>query len=190
VNYRRGMRAACLVLSAALLTGCVTEATTGGSPETSADQSTEVPSTPPVSPEVESPSPQPSDSQAPAPEPAPAAQVCEELMFQRAQSTIRSQQAALSASDFEAARAYASDNFRSGVSVEQFGRIIERNYAFLLDDPELTFVDCSRRGDSAIVRVEVAGSPTMIMLYGMVLENDGWFIDAASVAGTREDVTT
>lgn len=111
-------------------------------------------------------------------------------MFQRAQATIRSQQSAFSASDFEAARAYSSDSFRSGVSVEQFGRIIERNYAFLLDDPELTFVDCSRRGDSAILRVEVAGSPITIMLYGMVLENDGWFIDAASVAGTRDDVTT
>jgi hypothetical protein len=180
------MRAACLVLSAALLTGCVTNATTGGAPESGADstaESTELPSTPPASPEVESPSPQPS-----APEPPPEAQPCEDLMFQRAQGTIRAQQSAFSASDFEAARAYASDNFRSGVSVDQFGMIIERNYAFLLDDPELTFVDCRRRGDSAILQVEVAGSPITIMVYGMVLENDGWFIDAASVAGTRESV--
>jgi len=38
--------------------------------------------------------------------------------------------------------------------------------------------------------VEVAGSPVTIMLYGVVLENDSWFIDAASVAGTRDAVTT
>ena len=111
-------------------------------------------------------------------------------MFQRAQGTIRAQQNALAKSDFEAARAYASDNFRSGVSVDQFQGIIEGNYSFLLEDPTLTFVDCQRRGDSALIRVEVAGSPVTIMLYGVVLENDSWFIDAASVAGTRDAVTT
>jgi hypothetical protein len=111
-------------------------------------------------------------------------------MFQRAQGTIRAQQSALAATDFEAARAYSSDGFRSGVTVEQFQTIIEANYAFLLDDPVLTFIDCQRRGDSAILRVEVEGSPITVMLYGVVLENDSWFIDAASVAGTRDAVTT
>ena len=68
-------------------------------------------------------------------------------------------QRVVAASDLEAARAYASTNFRYGVSVEQFDRIIERNYAFPLDDPDVTFVDFSRRGDSTILRVDVAGSP-------------------------------
>jgi hypothetical protein len=111
-------------------------------------------------------------------------------MFQRAQGTIRAQQSALAQSDFEAARAFASDDFRSGVSVDQFQSIIEGNYSFLLDDPAITFVDCQRRGDSALIRVEVTGSPVTIMLYGVVLESEKWFIDAASVAGSREDVTT
>lgn len=111
-------------------------------------------------------------------------------MFQRAQGTIRAQQKALADSDFEAARSYSSQGFRSGVSVEQFQAIIEGSYEFLLEDPDITFVDCQRRNDSALIRVEVAGSPVTIMLYGVVLENESWFIDAASVAGTRDDVTT
>lgn len=124
------------------------------------------------------------------PDSANDAAPCEDVMFQRAQGTIRSQQSALAQSDFEAARAFASDNFRSGVSVDQFQSIIEGNYAFLLGDPAVTFVDCQRRGDSALIRVEIAGSPVTIMLYGVVLENESWFIDAATVAGTRDEVTT
>ena len=111
-------------------------------------------------------------------------------MFQRAQGTIRAQQSALANSDFDAARAYASRQFRSTVSIEQFRAIIEGSFAFLLDDPALSFAACQRRGDSALLRVEVAGSPATTMVYVVVLENDSWFIDAASVAETSDDITT
>lgn len=162
-----------LVLSAALvLGGCVSDITTGG----------ERLSTP--TPTLQTP---PSDVQPDPPE-SQAAQPCEDVMFQRAQGTIRAQQSALANEDFEAARAFASEVFQQGVSVEQFQQIIEGRYAFLLNNPSADFVDCQRRGDSALLRVEVGGSPIRIMLYQVVLENDVWRIDAATIAGTRENV--
>jgi hypothetical protein len=99
-------------------------------------------------------------------------------MFQRAQGTIRSQQQALAARDFEAARAYASDSFRESVSVPDFRRIIQGNYAFLLDDPALGFLECQRQGDTALIQVEV-----LVMVWSWKT-----IIDAASIAGSREDV--
>lgn len=169
------MRALGIGLAALLLAGCVSDVSTGGQVASSPSSTTA--------------SPSPTQEQE-TPAPSTGAQPCEDVMFQRAQGTIRAQQQALANSDFEAARAYASNGFRSGVSVEQFQVIIEGRYAFLLGNPDITFADCQRRGDSALIRVEVAGSPVTIMLYGVVLENDSWFIDAASVAGTRDAVTT
>ena len=171
------MRIIGLLTASLLLVGCASQSTTGGEQVQQTPPQTSAPTEP--QPEEES-----------TPEPSIASQPCEDVMFQRAQGTIRAQQSALAQSDFEAARAFASDDFRSGVSVDQFQSIIEGNYSFLLDDPALSFVDCQRRGDSALIRVEVAGSPITVMLYGVVLESEKWFIDAASVAVSREDVTT
>lgn len=169
------MRVIGILMAGLLLAGCASDTSTGGAEPSSADPTTQ--------------SPAPTQTQR-APAPSDRPEPCEDVMSQRAQGTIRSQQRALAKADFAAARAYASNNFRSGVSVEQFQTIIEGSYSFLLDDPPLTFVDCQRRGDSALIRVEVAGSPVTIMLYVLVLEDESWFIDAASVAGTRDDVTT
>jgi len=179
VNYRADMRkpfsTLVMVLVAALMfSGCVADITTGGERLTAPT---------PALPDS------PNDEQADPPE-QQAEQPCEDVMFQRAQGSIRAQQSALAAQDFEAARAFASQSFQQGVSVDQFQRIIQGRYAFLLNDPPVSFVECQRREDSALIRVEVGGSPIRIMLYQVVLENDVWRIDAATTAGSREEVTT
>lgn len=174
------MRALGLVAACFLVVGCVGGTT---SIEEQPQESPSVTSAP--TPETES-----MPGAEPSPEPSNAAMPCEDVVFQRAQDTIRAQQSALANSDFDAARTYASSRFRSSVSVEQFQEIIEGSYAFLLKGPALDFSECQRRDDSALLRVEVAGSPATIMVYVVVLENDSWFIDAASVAGARNDVTT
>lgn len=171
------MRAVGVVVAGILLTGCTTGVDTQSASDPAPSVAVETPPTPELADDE-----QPESSNEPRP--------CEDVMFQRAQGTIRAQQSALAASDYEAARAYASNGFRSTVSVEQFQQIIEGDYAFLLDDPALTFTECQRRGDSALIRVDVSGSPVTVMVYGVVLENDSWFIDAATVAGVRQDVTT
>ena len=177
------MRIVIVVAAGLLLVGCA------GGTAAGEDQPRESPSAT-SAPDVPDSAPSPETESAPSPEPSNVTAPCEDVMFQRAQGTIRAQQSALANSDFDAARAYASRQFRSSVSVEQFQEIIEGDYAFLLEDPALSFAACQRRGDSALLRVEVAGSPATIMVYVVVLENDAWFIDAASVAETRNEVMT
>ena len=194
MTYRHVMRALMIAVAGLMLAGCATDVTTGGAPAS--------PSAP-ATPQAPTPSSEPSASEpeseiAPAPESVPEPEsegegepvVCEDVMFQRAQGTIRSQQRALAAQDFEAARAYATDSFRESVSVADFRRIISGTYPFLLEDPALDFRECQRQGDTALIQVDVAGSPVIAMVYRVVLENESWFIDAASIAGEREDVTT
>lgn len=177
-----GLLVAGLTAAGLVFVGCASDTTTGGEQTQVSPPATSLP----AEPEAQT---RPETTPESTPESAIDAAPCEDVMFQRAQGTIRAQQSALAKSDFEAARAYASNNFRSGVSVDQFQGIIEGNYSFLLGDPAVTFVDCQRRGDSALIRAEVAGSPVTVMLYGVILENESWFIDAASVAGTRDAVT-
>lgn len=181
------MRIVIVVAAGLLLVGCAGGTAAGEDQPRESPSATSAPDVPENAPTPETES---APESAPSPEPSNVTAPCEDVMFQRAQGTIRAQQSALANSDFDAARAYASRQFRSSVSVEQFQEIIEGNYAFLLEDPALSFAACQRRGDSALLRVEVAGSPATIMVYVVVLENDAWFIDAASVAETRNEVMT
>lgn len=181
------MRVVGLVAAGLLLVGCVGGTTAG---EEQPQESPSATSTPDVPEGAPTPETESAPSSEPSSEPSNATAPCEDVMFEQAQGTIRAQQGALANSDFDAARAYASRQFRSTVTVEQFQEIIEGSYAFLLEDPALSFAACQRHGDSALLRVEVAGSPATIMVYVVVLESDSWFIDAASIAETRNDVTT
>lgn len=179
------MRLVALAFAALAIAGCTGTTTTSNAstpaPATSTESSTPTPE--PSTPEPETPSPTTSEPSEQEPTP------CEDVMFQRAQNTIRNQQSAFADRNFEAARGFASKTFRSSVSTEQFQQIIDGQYAFLLDSPEVTFVDCRRMGDFAYLQVDVAGSPTVTMAYRVVLEGESWFIDAAVVAGSREDVS-
>ncbi|MEL0249771.1 MAG: DUF4864 domain-containing protein, partial [Actinomycetota bacterium] len=113
---------------------------------------------------------------------------CTQETFDATRQTIEGQQEAFATGDFATARTFSSQSFQSYVSVEQFQEIIVGTYPFLIDSPELAFPECQRETDTVLMRVEVDGSPSVIMIYRLVLEGDGWFIDGASIAGTREDV--
>lgn len=114
---------------------------------------------------------------------------CDDTTVDAIQGTITQQQAAFGKRDYAGARALASERFRSTVAPEQFEVVIEGAYGFLIDDPSITFGPCTQEGDSALMTVEVAGDPAVLMEYRMVNERGGWFIDAAGVAGTREQLT-
>lgn len=193
------MRVVFLLLAAALLSACVTGSTTGGqeSTQTPAQTPTQTPTqtqepSPAPSPSSE---PTPSQSEQPSQNPSqtpsqPDVQVaeCTQETFDATRQTIEGQQEAFATSDFATARTFSSQSFQSYVSVEQFQEIIVGTYPFLIDSPELAFPECQRETDTVLMRVEVDGSPSVIMIYRLVLEDDGWFIDAASIAGTRENV--
>ena len=193
------MRVVFPLLAAALLSACVTGSTTGGQESTQTPAQTPTP--PPTQTQEPSPAPSPSSeptpsqseqpSQNPSPTPSqPDVQVaeCTQETFDATRQTIEGQQEAFATGDFATARTFSSQSFQSYVSVEQFQEIIVGTYPFLIDSPELAFPECQRETDTVLMRVEVDGSPSVIMIYRLVLEDDGWFIDGASIAGTREDV--
>ena len=206
------MRVVLPLLAAALLSACVTGSTTGGqeSTQTPAQTPTQTPTPIPTqtqepsttpSPSNPSPSSEPAPPQSEQPEQTPTqtpsqtprqpdVQVaeCTQETFDATRQTIEGQQEAFATGDFATARTFSSQSFQSFVSVEQFQEIIVGTYPFLIDSPELAFPECQRETDTVLMRVEVDGSPSVIMIYRLVLEDDGWFIDGASIAGTREDV--
>ena len=193
------MRVVFPLLAAALLSACVTGSTTGGQESTQTPAQTPTPT--PTQTQEPSPAPSPSSeptpsqseqpSQNPSQTPSqPDVQVaeCTQETFDATRQTIEGQQEAFATGDFAAARTFSSQSFQSYVSVEQFQEIIVGTYPFLIDSPELAFPECQRETDTVLMRVEVDGSPSIIMIYRLVLEDDDWFIDGASIAGTREDV--
>ena len=195
LTYRAYMRVVFPLLAAALLSACVTGSTTGGqesaqTPAPTPTQTQEPSSTPSPSNEP-TPSQTGQPSQTPSQTPSqPDVQVaeCTQETFDGTRQTIEGQQEAFATGDFAAARTFSSQSFQSYVSVEQFQEIIVGTYPFLIDSPELAFPECQRETDTVLMRVEVDGSPSVIMIYRLVLEDDDWFIDGASIAGTREDV--
>ena len=193
------MRVVFPLLAAALLSACVTGSTTGGQESTQTPEQTPTPT--PAQTQEPSPAPSPSSeptpsqseqpsqnpSQTPSQPDVPVAE-CTQETFDATRQTIEGQQEAFATGDFATARTFSSQSFQSYVSVEQFQEIIVGTYPFLIDSPELAFPECQRETDTVLMRVEVDGSPSVIMIYRLVLEDDGWFIDGASIAGTREDV--
>ncbi len=195
LTYRACMRVVFPLLAAALLSACVTGSTTGGQESTQTSTPTPTQTQEPSSTPSPSNEPTPSQtgqpSQTPSQTPSqPDVQVaeCTQETFDGTRQTIEGQQEAFATGDFAAARTFSSQSFQSYVSVEQFQEIIVGTYPFLIDSPELAFPECQRETDTVLMRVEVDGSPSVIMIYRLVLEDDDWFIDGASIAGTREDV--
>ena len=201
------MRIVLPLLAAALLSACVTGSTTGGQESTQTPEQTPAQTPAPIPTQTQEPSPGPSPSNEPTPSQSeqpgetpsqnpsqtpsqPDVQVaeCTQETFDATRQTIDGQQEAFATGDFAAARSFASQSFQSSVSVEQFQEIIVGTYPFLIDSPELAFPECQRETDTVLMRVEVDGSPSIVMIYRLVLEDDDWFIDGASIAGTREDV--
>ena len=189
------MRVVFPLLAAALLSACVTGSTTGGQESTQTSTPTPTQTQEPSSTPSPSNEPTPSQtgqpSQTPSQTPSqPDVQVaeCTQETFDGTRQTIEGQQEAFATGDFAAARTFSSQSFQSYVSVEQFQEIIVGTYPFLIDSPELAFPECQRETDTVLMRVEVDASPSIVMIYRLVLEDDDWFIDGASIAGTREDV--
>ena len=103
------------------------------------------------------------------------------------QRTIIEQTRAMSSQDFQLARSYASDSFRSRISEMQFARIISQGYEILLQDPRVTFNSCEQFDDQ-LVRVSATfnvGGETVDLQYTLINESSGWFIDSASRPGNN-----
>ena len=106
------------------------------------------------------------------------------------EDTIRSQQESFAQLDFAGARTFSSAGFQSSVSEADFQEIIEAQYAFLLDDPSVEFLDCAQVEQYAQIQVRVTATDIYDLQYRLVRESQGWRIDCATISGAREAVTT
>ncbi len=110
---------------------------------------------------------------------------CQPADARAIQQTIIEQTRAMSSQDFQLARSYASNSFRSRISEMQFARIISLGYEVLLQDPQVTFNSCEQVDDQ-IIRVSATfngGGEAVELQYAMVNESNGWYIDSASRPG-------
>lgn len=106
------------------------------------------------------------------------------------EDTIGFQQAFFAQGDFAGARMFASGGFQSSVGEADFQDIIESQYAFLLDDPTVEFLDCAQVEEYAQIQVRVTATDVYDLQYRLVREPAGWRIDGATITDTREAVST
>lgn len=162
-----------------------TEPTAGAvaSPEVSESPATVAP-TPTPTPEQ----PLPSASSSSPAEAQPSPGDCSRDVRSGVEQTIRAQQQAFAALNFDGARQFATEAFRATVEPNQFREIIEDQYAFLLTDPKVEFVACVSVGDMAETLVRVESEPRSTLRYRLLLEDVGWRIDGAVIVQTQDGI--
>ena len=118
------------------------------------------------------------------PTPAPDVNVaaCPADDLRQAQTVIVDQTRAMSAQDFVTARGYASQAFQNAVTVAQFADIISNDYAYLLQNPQITFDDCAVIDAAGLlVRASfIVDGTTYAIDYALVNEQGGWYINVAA----------
>ncbi len=146
-----------------------------------------------VVPNLAEPSPSPASSSSPAPMPSPTASPsaesdsgfpeCDDDVVSGVDATVTAQLAAFAAEDFRTALGYASEVFRSSVTLKSFREIITREYPEVADAAEHEVLGCRVTGMSTVsslVSVTSASGSTAEIDYRLVLEPGGWRVDGAS----------
>lgn len=103
-------------------------------------------------------------------------------------ATITGQQSAFADADFLTARAFASESFRSTITVDEFEYLITREYGFLLDDPPITVQKCAQVDRIGEVQLSVGTSTKRTMIYRLVRERGAWAIDGARVTTAQSGI--
>ena len=102
---------------------------------------------------------------------------------QQAQQVITEQTQAMTAQNFAGAREFGTKDFRDNVSDQQFAEIITSDYAFLTENPQITFTACASYGPGLVLisaRFNLDDDTVHQLDYAMVNEFGGWFINSAS----------
>lgn len=120
----------------------------------------------------------PSASQ-PVPDAEPSIQACAPDVAEAAFGVVKRQQRAFADNDFDSALQFASNGFRSSVTLPQFKALIVSDYNFLLGNSNLRLTDCSPEGTAAVLRVGIGSN--FVLAYRMVAEDGQWRIDGASI---------
>jgi hypothetical protein len=108
---------------------------------------------------------------------------CSQVIQGGIERTINAQTASFAVDDFELAYSYASESFRSSVSLERFIDIIQGSYGPLISSSQLSFDNCLFYPEAPLATIDVrfteAGTEVYALRYVMVESDLGWRVDGA-----------
>lgn len=108
---------------------------------------------------------------------------CSQVTQAGIESSINAQTASFAVDDFELAYSYASESFRSSVSLERFIEIIRGSYGPLISSSKLGFDNCLFYPEAPLATIDVrfteAGTEVYALRYVMVESDLGWRVDGA-----------
>jgi hypothetical protein len=106
---------------------------------------------------------------------------CSARTYSEAEEVIRGQIMEFNFGRFKKARAYASIQFREAVTLKDFRTIIEEDYSFLLESPEISFKTCIERQNAIYIQVALTVQKVTVLDYRLIRDEDGLGIDAALI---------
>lgn len=109
---------------------------------------------------------------------------CSTSEFEGGSSWIEGQLRAFNESEAKVAYGFASENFRSKTSIEQFVAIISTQYPMLLNLKSFAILNCERTEGFFLYNVQLVdkANQTYSMKYLLSLINKKWGVEAASVS--------
>lgn len=112
----------------------------------------------------------------------PQASVCDAGTAAAIDRSVTGQLRAFREGDFDAARAFATSQFREEVDVIEFRALIERDFSVLLSSTGHTLGHCLSVGDRAnvLVGVESEREDVVVLAYRLEREEGQWRVNGAA----------
>ena len=96
---------------------------------------------------------------------------------------------ALAESDWESARSFASENFQSNVSLEDFTFIINEQYPMLIENTGYEFNECSVTNSTITQEVDVtSGEQVFTLTYSLTLTDSTLGVESAVITKVASQV--
>ena len=98
---------------------------------------------------------------------------------------------ALAKNDWELARSFASDNFQSNVSLEDFTFIISEQYPMLIENKGYEFNECTVAGSTIKQEISVqSGEQDFSLTYTLTVNDSSLGVESAVVGETDTQLAT
>lgn len=114
---------------------------------------------------------------------------CNSAVVASVNAHISGQIDALAEKDWELARSFASENFQSNVSLEDFTFIISEQYPMLIENKGYEFNECTVAGSTITQQVDVKSSEQIFSLtYSLTINESTLGVDSAIVSKVASQV--
>jgi hypothetical protein len=114
---------------------------------------------------------------------------CNSAVVASVNAHISGQIDALAEKDWELARSFASKNFQSNVSLEDFTFIISEQYPMLIENKGYQFNECNVTGSTITQQVDVkSGEQIFSLAYSLTINESTLGVDSAVVSKVASQV--